>query len=59
MCLQFFLYFLQNYSGNHSCQNYFVKTTECFFYSVHYNLLPKNYHTIKDTSPKNESSFFI
>ncbi len=28
-----FLYFLQNYSGNHSCQNYFVKTTD-FFYSV-------------------------
>ncbi len=25
-----FLYFLQNYSGNHSCQNYFVKTTEFF-----------------------------
>jgi len=25
-----FLYFLQNYSGNHSCQNYFVKTTEYF-----------------------------
>ncbi len=22
-----FLYFLQNYSGNHSCQKYFVKTT--------------------------------
>ncbi len=28
-----FLYFLQNYSGNHSCQNYFVKTTD-FVYSV-------------------------
>ncbi len=27
-----FLYFLPNYSGNHRCQNYFVKTT--FFYSV-------------------------
>ncbi len=26
-----FLYFLQNYSGNHSCQNYFVKTTVFFF----------------------------
>ncbi len=25
-----FLYFLQNYSVNHSCQNYFVKTTEFF-----------------------------
>ncbi len=23
-----FLYFLQNYSGNHSCQNYFLKATE-------------------------------
>ncbi len=28
-----FLYLLQNYSGNHSCQNYLVKTIE-FFYSV-------------------------
>ncbi len=25
-----FLYFLQNYSGNHSCQNYFVKPTDLF-----------------------------
>ncbi len=28
-----FPYYLQNYSGNHSCLNYFVKTTEFFFYS--------------------------
>ncbi len=27
-----FLYFLQNYSGNHSWQKYFVKTTESFFF---------------------------
>ncbi len=27
-----FLYFLQHYSGNHSCQNYFVKTTDFFFF---------------------------
>ncbi len=37
-----FLYFLQNYSGNHSCQNYFVKTTE-FFYSV-FNGLKSVFH---------------
>ncbi len=29
-CVYSFLYFLLNYSGNHSCQNYFVKTTAFF-----------------------------
>ncbi len=29
-----FLYFLHNYSSNHSSQNYFVKTTDFFFYSL-------------------------
>ncbi len=32
-CVYSFSVFLLNYSGNHSCQNYFVKTTD-FFYSV-------------------------
>ncbi len=38
-----FLYFLQNYSANHSCQNYFVKTTE-FFYSVVWGTSPSTRH---------------
>ncbi len=29
-----FLYFLHNYFSNHSSQNYFVKTTDFFFYSL-------------------------
>ncbi len=34
-CIYRFSVFLQHYSGNHSCQNYFVKTTDFFFfYSV-------------------------
>ncbi len=32
-----FLYFLPNYSGNHCCQNYLVKTLYSIcFYTVHY-----------------------
>ncbi len=39
----FSVFFLQNYSGNHSCQNYFVKTTDFFLQCIHQRILGKKY----------------
>ncbi len=43
-----FLYFLPNHSGNHSCQNYFVKTMDfidlLFFFSASVSKISAHFH---------------